>query len=403
MRVTHVITRLIVGGAQENTVASVLGLRQKAGLELRLVSGPTFGPEGSLESLVAEPPGLLHIEPALVRPIHPWKDLVALRHLIRLFRTDPPDIVHTHSGKAGILGRLAAAQSGVPIIVHTIHGPSFGAFQGFLANSLFRAAERYASKVTTHFVVVADAMKRQYLAAGIGQEAQYSRIFSGFDLEPFLHAKNDPAMRARFGIAPDETVVGIIARLFKLKGHDDLFAVAPDIVAKCPQVKFLLVGGGEWRTRFETLAHALGLTRNFVFTGLVEPSAVAPLVGIMDILVHLSSREGLARALPQALAAGKPVVAYDCDGAREVCLEDKTGFLVNRGDLTALQGRLFHLVADKQLRQRLGQHGRSFVSERFGVQQMVDALHTLYLDLTRKHEDPRKQRSAWLPSLSNPV
>ena len=140
MRVTHVITRLIVGGAQENTVASVLGLRSKPGLEVNLISGPTTGPEGSIESLVAPAPQLLTVVPELVRPVHPWYDLLALRRLTALFRSQQPDIVHTHSGKAGFLGRLAAHRAGVPVVVHTIHGPSFGRFQGPLANALFLSA-----------------------------------------------------------------------------------------------------------------------------------------------------------------------------------------------------------------------------------------------------------------------
>src|SRR5512136_1244654 len=169
MRVIHVITRLIVGGAQENTIASVLGLRKVDGVDVELIAGPTAGPEGSLEPVVAKSPGLLTIVPELVRPIHPWKDLLAWKRLTELFRARRPQIVHTHSGKAGVLGRLAAARAGVPIILHTIHGPSFGPYQGPLANRVFRAAERYAARVTTHFIVVAEAMKRQYLAAGIGR------------------------------------------------------------------------------------------------------------------------------------------------------------------------------------------------------------------------------------------
>src|SRR5207245_11680235 len=173
MRVTHVITRLIVGGAQENTVASVLGLRRKPDVEVSLISGPTFGPEGSLAAEVASVPGLLTVVPHLVRPVHPWKDWRALRRLAALLRTQRPDIVHTHSGKAGILGRLAARRARVPVIVHTIHGPSFGAFQGRLPNAVFARAEHFAARVTTHFVVVADAMRDQYLARGIGRPAQY--------------------------------------------------------------------------------------------------------------------------------------------------------------------------------------------------------------------------------------
>ncbi len=400
MRVTHVITRLIVGGAQENTLASVLGLRAKPGLEVDLISGPTTGPEGSLVSsfefrvsgstapLLNSKPETrnpqLTLVPELVRPIHPWKDFLARRRLEKIFRTTRPDLVHTHSGKAGILGRLAAARAGVPIIIHTIHGPSFGNFQSAPANLIFRAAERRAAKVTDHFVSVADAMTRQYLAAGIGQAAQYTKIFSGFDLAPLLTATNDPGLRAHFGIAPGDFVIGTIARLFKLKGHDDLFAVAPELVRRCPQIKFLLVGDGPWRSRFENKARELNLQKNFIFTGLITPAEIPKLTGIMDVLAHLSLREGLPRALPMALAAAKPVVAYDCDGAREVCLENETGFLLPPGDLTALTNRLLQLAGDPALRERLGNHGREFVKPRFSVEKMVDELHQLYLRLAEQ-------------------
>jgi glycosyltransferase involved in cell wall biosynthesis len=381
MRVTHVITRLIVGGAQENTVASVLGLKKKIDLEVDLISGLTEGPEGSLEDRLAGYPGLLRIVPELVRPIRPLKDWQALRRLREIFDRERPDIVHTHSGKAGMVGRLAAAQARVPIIVHTIHGPSFGAFQGPVANRLFRAAERYAATATTHFVTVADAMKCQYLAAGIGRPEQYTRIFSGFNLQPFLVAANDLNLRAQFGISPEDIVVGKIARLVPLKGHVDLFKVAPALVQVCPRLKFLLIGDGQWRERFDSQARALGLEKHFIFAGLVPPEAVARLVGIMDLVVHLSSREGLARALPQALAAARPVVAYDCDGAAEVCLEGETGFLVKPGDLVTLQDRVQRLVLNPELRARLGQRGRQLVIDWFPVQRMVDELHGLYQKL----------------------
>lgn len=378
MRVTHVITRLVVGGAQENTLASVLGLRGRAGLEVDLVAGPSAGPEGSLESLAAGVPGLFTRLPTLVRSVNPWLDFRAYRDLKRLFRARRPEVVHTHSGKAGILGRLAARAAGVPVIVHTIHGPSFGPFQGRLPNALFTAAERLAGRVTTHFVVVAQAMAEQYLAAGIGRRAQYTHVVSGFSLEPYLTARNDPALRARLGLAPDDFVVGKIARLFKLKGHDDLFAAAPELVRHCPRMKFLLVGDGQWRARFERRVRALGLERHFIFAGLVPPAAVPSWVGVMDVLVHLSRREGLPRALPQALAAGRPVVAYDCDGAGEVCREGETGFLIPVGDLERLRRRLLELAADAALRERLGRQGQALVRDWFPVERMVDELHKLY-------------------------
>lgn len=385
MRITHVITRLIIGGAQENTLSSVLGLRKKPGFDVRLVSGPSTGPEGSLEHLDSQ----LITVADLVRPIHPIKDLLALRELKRLFRETKPDLVHTHSGKAGILGRLAAARAGVPIIVHTIHGPSFGKFQGAAANTLFRAAERRAGRVTTHFVTVADAMTEQYLAVGIGRREQYTKIFSGFNLAPYLTAENDLAFRAQLGLAPGDFVIGKIARLFKLKGHDDLFAIAPELIRQNPRIKFLLIGDGEWRAKFENKTVELGLEKHVLFTGLVPPDDIPRHVGVMNALVHLSVREGLPRALPQALAAGKPVVAYDCDGAREVCLNDQTGFLVQPGDPAGLTHRLMQLANSESLCLRLGQAGREFVREHFSVERMVDDLQSLYLKLATNH--PNRQ------------
>src|SRR6185436_6401398 len=186
LRVTHIITRLIVGGAQENTVDSVLGLRARHGLDVDLISGPTIGPEGSLESAFAPYPQVLSRAPHLVRPLRPWADVQAGRELTAMLRARKPLLVHTHSGKAGILGRLAARRAGVPIVVHTIHGPSFGPFQGAIANTLFRWAEQAAARYTTHFVSVAQAMTRQYLAAGIGQPNQFTFVPSGFGLAPFL-------------------------------------------------------------------------------------------------------------------------------------------------------------------------------------------------------------------------
>jgi glycosyltransferase involved in cell wall biosynthesis len=385
MRVTHVITRLIVGGAQENTLSTVVGLHQIPGVDVYLISGPSAGREGSLEPEARRALGEDHLinVPELVRPVHPLKDWLALRKLERLLREQRPDIVHTHSAKGGILGRLAAKRAGVPVIIHTIHGPSFGTFQGPAANFAFRAAEKFAAGATGHFIVVADAMKEQHLAAGIGRPEQYTKIFSGFKLEPFLAANNDGQLRAKLGIAPDDFVIGKIARLFKLKGHDDLFAIAPEMVGQNPKIKFLLIGDGPWRGRFESLARHHGVEKHFIFAGLVPPGDVAKYAGVMDALVHLSFREGLPRALPQALAAGKPVVAYDCDGAREVCRDNETGFLIQRGDTAALKNRLLQLAGDPLLRQRLGRRGRELVRDNFAVEKMVADIYNLYVKLSQ--------------------
>jgi glycosyltransferase involved in cell wall biosynthesis len=382
MRVTHVITRLIIGGAQENTAATVLGLRKKSGVEVSLIAGPSSGPEGSLEPVFKDDAKMLTLVPSLVRPIHPLLDLIALARLTKIFRQTCPEIVHTHSGKAGILGRLAARRARVPIIIHTIHGPSFGSFQGPVANAVFLAAERRAGAITTQFVSVADAMTRQYVAAGIGQPEIYTRIFSGFDLAPFLSARNDLQFRSRLGIGPKDFVVGKIARLFKLKGHDDLIDAAPEVLRRHPRTKFLLVGDGALRGKLEGQVRENGLEGSFIFAGLVPPAEIPRYVGVMDVVVHLSRREGLARALPQALAARRPLVACDCDGAAEVCVSGETGFLIRPGDLEALSARLTQLAESEELRERFGASGQDFVRRHFAVETMVESIYSLYVKLT---------------------
>jgi len=381
MRVTHIITRLVIGGAQENTLATIRGLRTKPGVEVKLISGPTLGPEGSLENEVAKIPGLLTLVPELVRPVHPLKDFIALRQLEKILREQKPDLVHTHSGKAGILGRLAASHAGVPVIIHHIHGPSFGNFQGALANFIFTAAEKYAAKVTDHFFCSAGAMTKLYLAAGIGKPEQFTRIFSGFNLESFLNATNDLALRQSLGLGINHFVIGKIARIFKLKGHADLLAAFAKILPPVPHARLLFVGDGSLRGEIEKQIHALGLDGKVIFTGLVPPGEVARYVGIMDCVAHLSHREALSRALPQALAAGKPVVAYDFDGADEVCLENETGFVVRTGDTAAAANKLLQLAGDSALREKLGRAGQKFVKENFSVEKMVDDQYHVYLKL----------------------
>ncbi len=281
-------------------------------------------------------------------------------------------------GKPGLSGRVAAKLARVPIIVHTIHGPSFYEYQNPIGNWIFRWAEQVAGECTTQFVSVADAMTEQYLAAGIGAPDRYTTIHSGMNIDAFLDARRDDSLRESLGISPGDLVVGKIARLFRLKGHEFLFEAAPRIVAAVPNVKFLLVGDGIYRERFERLATEMNLRGYFVFAGLVPPNEIPRYVASMDLLVHLSLREGLPRALPQALAAGKPVVAFDVDGAREVCVDGETGLLVRAGDVNGLANAVIRLLQDTALANRMAAQGRNLVKERFSEERMVRQLDELY-------------------------
>lgn len=387
MKIGHVITRLIVGGAQENTVATCIGLR-KLGHEVDLVTGPQTGPEGSLyEQTRAAGVPIVTVD-ELRRALNPWHDIRASNALVRLFRERRYDVVHTHSGKAGFIGRLAARQAKVPIIVHTIHGPSFYRYQNALGNWLFKWAEQVAGKWTTQFVSVADAMTEQYLAAGIGTPGRYVTIHSGMNTDAFVNARPDPELRESLGLRDDDVVVGKVARLFRLKGHEFLFEAAPRIVGAVPNVKFLLVGDGIYRKRFERWAERMGMRDRFVFAGLVPPGDVPRYMALMDVLVHLSLREGLPRTLPQALACGKPIVAFDVDGAREVCIDGETGFMVRAEDVTGLAAAVIRLLQDKGLAAKLGAQGRELVKGNFAEPLMVQKIEELYRRLSKERMSP---------------
>ncbi|MCX7914823.1 MAG: glycosyltransferase family 4 protein [Verrucomicrobiae bacterium] len=377
MRVCHVITRLIVGGAQENTLASCVGLRAR-GYEVDLVVGPQTGPEGSLHEQARAAGVPMIVLPELVRAPNPLADLPAARALVRLFRQRRYDLVHTHSGKAGFVGRWAARRAGVPIVVHTIHGPSFYRYQNPLGNWLFCWAEKIAAEWTTQFVSVADAMTQQYLAAGVGRPNQYVTIRSGMNVGAFCEARADAALRKRLGIEDGDLVVGKVARLFRLKGHRYLFEAIPRIVREIPNVKFLLVGDGPYRQLFERTAGP-----HVIFAGLVPPAEIPRYIAVMDVLVHLSLREGLPRTLPQALACGKPVVAFDVDGAREVCRDGETGFLIPAEDTDRLAEAVIRLLRDPALAHRMGVAGRKWVATEFDERRMVDQLDALYRQLAR--------------------
>jgi glycosyltransferase involved in cell wall biosynthesis len=215
--------------------------------------------------------------------------------------------------------------------------------------------------------------------AGVASREKFTTIYSGMDVEPFLHATEQrQATRVKYGIRAEDVVIGKIARLFHLKGHADLITAAAEVVKANPRVRFLLVGDGILREELNQRIESLGLRDHFIFTGLVPPVEVPSCIGAMDVLVHTSLREGLARALPQALIAGLPVVSYDVDGAREVAITGETGFLVPPQQIDQLVTALITLAGDHELRQRLGRAGQRRFTEQFRHQTMTRLIRDLY-------------------------
>ncbi|MBN1257604.1 MAG: glycosyltransferase [Planctomycetes bacterium] len=381
MRILHIITRMILGGAQENTMLSVLGQAERPDLEVTLLSGPTTGPEGDITPLFLKSGGKLIIEPNLVRQLNPARDIAAYQALRKQIREFQPEVVHTHSSKAGILGRMAAWKEKVPLVVHTIHGLPFHPYQGWLANRIYVTAERFAARRCHRIVSVADAMTRQALAAGVGKAEQYRTVFSGMEIEPFLRRDRDrDELRQRFGLGNDDFVIGKIARLFELKGHEYLFQAFVKILQKHPQARLFLVGDGLWREKFEAIAQAQGFADRITFAGLVPRDLLPETIAAMDMVAHCSLREGLARVLPQALLSGKPVVSFDVDGAREVVINNQTGYLLPAQDVAALTSAIDDIITNPQKAAALAAAGCELCRKNFNWRVMVDNLCSLYAE-----------------------
>ncbi|MCY2967603.1 MAG: glycosyltransferase family 4 protein [Planctomycetota bacterium] len=378
MRIVHIITRLILGGAQENTLLSVEGQQDDWGDAVTLITGPALGPEGSLLDRATAGGRDVRVLPEMRREIHPGRDWKSYQTLRRWLHDLNPEIVHTHSSKAGVLGRAAAWSVGIPV-VHTIHGSPFHAYQSRVAYQLYRGLERWAARRCDRLVSVCDAMTDQYVAAGVAPREKFETVYSGMEVEPFLNPPRPrDVVRQELHFAPTDVVVAKIARLFELKGHADVIAAARTVGPADRNVKFLFIGDGLLHSELEREIASAGLADRFVFTGLVPPQRVPELLGASDMVVHASLREGLARVLPQGLIAGKPVISYDVDGAREVVITGETGFLLPPRDIPGMAQAILRLSGDPALRARLGETGRARFTEQFRHQTMTRRLREVY-------------------------
>ena len=374
LKICHIITRMIVGGAQENTLLTILG-QLELGHEVALVTGPSLGPEGKLLERRKNLPKFEVMEtPSLVRELNPGKDFAAYRELKAYLKAGGFDVVHTHSSKAGIVGRAAATAAGVPYVVHTVHGQAFHAYEKPWKNWLYRHLERWAARRCHKIYAVAQAMVDQCVAAGVAPAEKYKVVYSGMDLEPFLNSSRDLAQRERLGIPLKGPVVGAVARLFPLKGYEQFVPMAALVAKERPDVTFLVVGDGLMRAELEAKIAGLGLADNFVFAGLVPPEEVPPLIAQMDVLAHLSLREGLPRVVVQALASGKPALGFKLDGTPEVIRDGQTGHCAAAEDVEAVAAAALKLLGDPAELERMGRNGRELVRERFDWRRMAAIL-----------------------------
>jgi len=383
VKILRVIARLNMGGPALHVAYLTAGLTER-GYDTTLVAGSLARGEDSM-SFVADQRGVQVVQiDELGREISPLRDLVATLRLARLIRRERPQILHTHTAKAGTVGRVAALLAGSrrpPIIVHTFHGHVLRGYFGPLRSYFFRLLERGLAAGTTALVAVSPEVRDDLVALGVAPSERFVVVRLGIELDERVAPEQNGRAESRryLGIPGDRFAVGWIGRMTAVKRTDDVLVAFKRLREDGVDAVLCMVGDGPDRTQLEQRAHELGVIRDTLFLGYQEH--VAPFYSAFDALVLPSSNEGTPVSAIEALAAGRPVVATRVGGVPDVVRDGKDGFLVETGDTAALADRLAQLARDPALRGRMGDEGRARVLPRYAVDRLVDDVDRLYRSL----------------------
>lgn len=377
VRVLHVITKLELGGAQRNTLDTVRELsrdRFSVGLACGL-GGELFAEAENMADVAFFP------VPHLRREVHPLDDLRALLELRQVIRNFAPEVVHTHSSKAGILGRLAAVAEGVPVVIHSIHGFGFGPHQWLPVATAFLAAERLVARGTKAFVAVSRQNAELGVKLGLFPREKVHIIRSGIDLAAFRNPAGGEAVRKSLGIPPEAPVVLQVSCFKPQKAPGRFVELAARVCQLVPEARFLLVGDGQLREAVVHLRSRYGLEDKLYLLGWRRD--MPALYSAAQVVTLTSRFEGLPRVLVEARAAGLPVVAMAVDGVVEVVENEKNGFLVAEGDLVTMAEKVSGLLRDPEKARSMGRAGQRGLEE-FSREAMVAEQEKLYLRLCQK-------------------
>lgn len=372
-KVLHIVTTLELGGAQKNTLFTIKHLDAD-----KYDTYLACGQEGILHGKEFEIPEkkVFYIK-SLCRKIRPIKDFRALLELYRVIRKHHFDIVHTHSSKAGIIGRIAARLARTPVIIHTVHGWGFHDYQHKWVRRFYILMEKFCIRFTTQLITVSDETMRIGFKEGIGRIDQYTKIHSAIDSECFREISLSPqCKRKELGLRADDFVALNIACFKPQKNHVDLINIAKKVIAVVPHIKFVLVGDGELREDIRKRIIANDLTENFLLLGWRHD--VPELLKMCDLLVMTSLFEGLPQVCLQALAVGKPMLMYGAGGIKEVIQNGVNGYVIDRGDVVGFSERLIDLARDHQRLERMAAASKSLWKPEYGIHDMVVRIDKLY-------------------------
>jgi glycosyltransferase involved in cell wall biosynthesis len=389
VKVVHIITRLDKGGSAENTLLTTMGL-DKNKYEVVLIKGLSLESEMSAEERTSLDEGLKQAElkgvklitvPSLIRRINPMLDLQALFRLYRIFLQKKPAIIHTHTSKAGILGRWASFFARVPIVVHTPHGHIFYGYHGKIKTKLFILIEKLTAMITDMIITLTKREKDDHIQFDISKSHKFAVIHSGVNLEDFSkNFVNSDELKRDLGIPITDSIVGTVGRLVEIKGHRYLLDAARLVLNKLPNVTFLLIGDGHLMTELINHASALGIKNKVIFGG--WRGDVAQLINAFDIFVLPSLNEGMGRVLVEAMAMGKPIVASDIGGIPDLVKDGTNGILFPPRDVHAMAEAIMKLLLDRELARKMGKEGeRTSLNYDTGV--MVKNIERLYEDVLR--------------------
>lgn len=387
IRVMHIITRFDKGGSAENTFLTVRGLDRDR-YDILLVTGsppdnsqdPSRGPEraavgANIADIRANGVRLISV-PALVRELRPLADLLAFWRLVRIIRREKPLIVHTHTSKAGILGRWAAFLCRVPVIIHTPHGHVFWGYFGPWQTRLFILLERWTARITNMIVALTPRERDDHLRFRIATQEKFMVIHSGVDLSRF---RPDPArkteIRSALKIPSERIVIVTVGRLTAVKGQDTLIRAIAECLRQGEKVFLLILGEGELRSDLAALSAELGIEEAVHFLG--WRSDVASVIAACDIFCLPSRNEGMGKVLVEAMAMGKPIVASDIGGIPDLVHPGENGILVPVGDTAGWAEAIARLCRDPKERQRMGNAGTR-MSAYYSAEAMLQQIDQMY-------------------------